>query len=76
MANPEALFSDSDIERLVIEPGGGLSAFHLKVCPGFKLIQWSQEGTVLDLVLEDDALASATVNYLERMGVPQRPRGE
>lgn len=71
MSKGDHKLSDAEIERLVIVPGGGLSAFTLKACPGFKLVQQSSDGATLDLIIEDDALAQAVVEYLERMGVPE-----
>jgi hypothetical protein len=69
------IFSDAEVERLVIGPAGGLSAFSLKACPGFKLVQYTGQGGTYDFSIEDDTLAQAVVEYLERMGVPEMPAG-
>lgn len=62
--------SDQVVLQSVIEPIGGVDKFRLVACPGFKLIQYSDlEGDFLDLVIEDDDLANATVSLLERSGV-------
>jgi hypothetical protein len=73
MSKERDCFTDTEIEQSVIEPSGGLSAFHLLVCPGYKLIKWVHDGVVSTLIIENDALYEATVNYLERAGVPQKP---
>lgn len=69
-------YTDAEIERSVIEPGGGLSAFQLTVCPDYKTIKWLRDGEVLDLIIEDNDLYEATINYLERASVPQKPWNE
>jgi hypothetical protein len=65
-------YSDNDIEARIIAPLGGLAAFRLKRCPGFKLfLYYSEDGKLFDLILEDDLLDESTIKYLEKSGVPE-----
>lgn len=66
---------DQVVRERIINPVGGAEKFRLVVCPGFKLVQYANEdGDFLDLVIEDDELASATISLLERLGVPEVSR--
>jgi hypothetical protein len=68
--------TDQVVRESIVDPVGGVGRFRLVACPGFKLIQYSdEEGEFLDLIIEDDELARATISYLERHGVPEIARG-
>ncbi len=57
----------------VIEPAGGVERFRLiRFSDNSKSIQYERrDGTILDLLLEEDGMAAATVAFLERAGVPE-----
>jgi hypothetical protein len=56
----------------VIEPAGGIERFRLVGYRDFKMAQYSDsKGAQYDLILEEEALADATVAFLERAGVPE-----
>jgi len=57
----------------VIEPAGGIARFRLIRYPqnSTSIEYESSDGTLIDLVLEEDGMAEATVAYLERAGVPE-----
>ena len=64
--------SDEVVLGRIVHPFGGVSRFRLVVCPNSKLVQYSDaEGDFLDLIIEDDELAKATIIFLERSGVPE-----
>lgn len=63
---------DQFVRETILDPAGGIEKFRLVICPGFKLVQYTDEdGDFLDLIIEDDELASATISLLERHGVPE-----
>ena len=66
--------SDQMVYDKIVFPAGGIEKFRLVICPGFKLIQYSYEGKFLDLIIEEDDLADATIALLERSGVLEIPR--
>ena len=64
--------SDQMVRERILDPAGGIDKFRLVVCPGFKLVQYSdEEGDFIDLIIEEDDLAAATISVLERSGVPE-----
>ncbi|PHV09956.1 hypothetical protein [Chitinimonas sp. BJB300] len=66
------IVSDQEVQESIIDPAGGIEKFRLIVCPSYKLIQYlHEEGNFLDLIIEDDDLASATISLLEKSGVPE-----
>jgi hypothetical protein len=65
-------FSADEIEKLVIKPNGGLNHFVLVICPGYKIPRCiTDDGSKIDLAIEDNKLNDATIAYLEHCGVKE-----
>jgi hypothetical protein len=66
------IYSADEIEKLVIMPNGGLNHFMLVICLGYKMPRYiTDDGSKIDLAIEDNKLNDAIIAYLERCGVKE-----